>query len=72
MERPGRAYEDMRDYRRYGPSFVITSSAIVDSDTVRPMPRTLLLAVLCVALARGVQLQTKSELNTSEKLDLFF
>ena len=71
MERPGKAWEDSR-HRRYGPSVVLTSSAAVGGDTVKPMPQTLLLAVLHVSLARDVQLRTKGKVKPSKKPVLIF
>ena len=49
-----KAQKDKRDRRRYGSSFVLTMATIVNRDTVSPMPQTLFLAVLYIALARGV------------------
>ena len=43
METPGRVWGDTRECRRHLPSFTLTSSVIVDRDTVKPMPQTLLL-----------------------------
>lgn len=40
-----RAQKDMRDRRRYGTPFVLTSAKIVDGDTVKRMPYTLVLAI---------------------------
>ena len=54
---------DVCDCRRYGPSFVIVSTMAVDGYAIQPIPHTLLLAVLYVALARGVQLRAKSKTN---------
>ena len=44
-----KSQKEMRDLRRYGPSYLLTTETMVDGDRAEPMPSTLLLAVLYIA-----------------------
>ena len=50
----------IRDFRRDGPSYLLTTATVVGGDRATPMPSTLLLAVPYIALARGVLFHTVS------------
>ena len=59
--------------RRYGPSYLLTTSTIVDGDRVETiMPSTLLLAVPYLALAQVVLFHTVSSLTPVLKIDRRF
>lgn len=65
--RIGKEHKCIPDRRRSQSSYILSSATTVHGDTDKPMPQTLLFAVLYIALARGVQLPIKSKVKSSKE-----
>ena len=60
--------EVIRDFRRYGPSYLLTTVTTIAGDRAEPISSTLLLAVPYLVLAQGPLLHLVSYLSPVVKI----